>query len=156
MEHMLKTIFSNNKLCQKLSKIPGVGLISTTALVGELGKAHNFKNGRELSAYLGLVPRQNSSGGKNKLLGISKRGNKYLRTLLVHGARAVISSVDRSKDIRNNQFSKNKKLSEWLSNLRLRKNSNVAVVALANKMARICFVVLSTDQEYMPDLAANG
>ena len=135
--------------------ILGVGLISTTALVGELGNARNFKNGRELSAYLGLVPRQNSSGGKNKLLGISKRGNKYLRTLLIHGARAVMSSVDRSKDIKNNQFSKNKKLSEWFSELRLRKNSNVAITALANKIARICFVVLSTDQEYMSGSTSN-
>jgi transposase len=83
---MLKEVFINNKLCQKVSKIPGIGLISSTALVGELGNAANFKNGRELSAYLGLVPKQNSSGGKNKLLGISKRGNKYLRTLLIHAS----------------------------------------------------------------------
>lgn len=154
MEDMLKAVLNDNNLCQRLSKIPGVGLISTTALVGELGNASNFKNGRELSSYLGLVPRQNSSGGKNKLLGISKRGNKYLRTLLIHGARAVISSVDRSKDIKNNQFSQNKKLSKWLSNLRLRKNSNVAVVALANKMARICFVVLNKGEEYSANHAA--
>lgn len=151
MEDKLKVIFNNNQLCQKLSKIPGIGLISTTALVGELGNASSFKNGRELSAYLGLVPKQNSSGGKNKLLGISKRGNKYLRTLLVHGARAAISSFDRSKDISKNQLNKNKQLSSWLKNLRAKKNSNVAVVALANKLARICFVVLSKNQEYMPN-----
>lgn len=147
MEIMLKEISVNNKLCQKVVKIPGIGLISSTALVGELGNASNFKNGRELSAYLGLVPKQNSSGGKNKLLGISKRGNKYLRTLLIHGARSVANSIDRSKD--NSQFGKNKKLSEWFSDLRLRKNTNIAIVALANKIARICFVVLNKEPEYM-------
>jgi transposase len=151
METLLKGIFTNNKLCQKVAKIPGIGLISSTALVGELGNASNFKNGRELSAYLGLVPKQNSSGGKTKLLGISKRGNKDLRTLLIHGSRAVIQSMNRSKNIDNNQFSKNKRLSKWFLDLRLRKNSNIATVALANKIARICFVVLNKEQEYIPN-----
>lgn len=148
---MLKEIFANNKLCQKLSKIPGIGLVSSTALVGELGNASNFKNGRELSAYLGLVPKQNSSGGKTKLLGISKRGNKYLRTLLIHASRAAMNGMNRSKDINISQFYKNRKLSDWFLNLRLRKNANVAIVALANKIARICFVVLNKEQEYIPN-----
>jgi transposase len=151
MEWMLKDILYNNDLCKKLIKIPGIGIISSTALVAELGNASNFKNGRELSSYLGLVPKQNSSGGKNKLLGISKRGNKYLRTLLIHGSRAVMYSIDRSKNLQNSEFCKNKTLSKWLCNLRLRKNTNVAVIALANKIARICFVVLSKDQEYLPN-----
>ena len=146
---MLKEVFAKNKLCQKLIKIPGIGLISSTALVGELGNAANFKNGRELSAYLGLVPKQNSSGGKNKLLGISKRGNKYLKTLLTHGARAILQSLNRSKDINSNNFYKDKKLSHWFLDLKLRKNTNAAITALANKLARICFVVLNKEQEYM-------
>jgi len=144
----LQEILSNNKLCQKLIKIPGIGLISATALVGELGNASNFKNGRELSAYLGLVPKQNSSGGKNKLLGISKRGNTYLRTLLIHASRAAANSMNICKNIDNSQFRKNKKLSDWFLDLKLRKNSNVATVALANKLARICFVILNKEQEY--------
>lgn len=147
----LRQILSNNKLCQKLIKIPGIGLISSTALVGDLGNASNFKNGRELSAYLGLVPKQHSSGGKNTLLGISKRGNSYLRTLLIHASRSAVNSMNRVKDINNNQFKKNKKLSDWFLNLQVRKNSNVAVVALANKLARICFVVLSKEYEYEPN-----
>jgi len=148
IEIKLKEIAKNNKYCQKLQKIPGIGLISSTSLISELGNAKNFKNGRELSSYLGLVPKQSSSGGKNNLLGISKRGNKYLRTLLIHGSRAVMTSVDRSKNMQNNQFAKNKDLYNWFSNLRKRKNNNVAVVALANKIARICFVILNKDQEY--------
>lgn len=148
---MLKETFANNKLCQKVSKIPGIGLISSTALVGELGNASSFKNGRELSAYLGLVPKQNSSGGKNKLSGISKRGNKYLRTLLIHASRALVQGMNRSKDINNSQFYKNKKLSSWFLNLRLKKNANVATTALANKIARICFAVLNKEQEYSPN-----
>lgn len=151
VEVMLKEVFVNNKLCQKLIKIPGIGLISSTALVGELGNASNFKNGRELSAYLGLVPKQNNSGGKNKLLGISKRGNKYLRTLLIHASRAAMNGMNRSKDINSNKFYQNKKLSNWFLNLRLRKNVNVATTALANKIARICFVILNKEQEYIPN-----
>lgn len=147
---MLKETFTNNKLCQKVSKIPGIGLVSSTALVGELGNASNFKNGRELSAYLGLVPKQNSSGGKTKLLGISKRGNTYLRTLLIHASRSAVSGMDRSKEINNSQFCKNKKLSNWFLDLRLRKNANVATTALANKIARIAFCVLNKEQEYIP------
>lgn len=151
MEMMLKETLNNNNLCKKLIKIPGIGFISSTALVAELGNASNFKNGRELSSYLGLVPKQHSSGGKNKLLGISKRGNKYLRTLLIHGSRAVMHSIDRSKNLQNSEFCKNKNLSKWFCDLRLRKNTNVAVIALANKIARICFVVLNKDQEYLPN-----
>lgn len=153
VESMLRSVFTSNGLCQKVSKIPGIGLISSTALVGELGNASNFKNGRELSAYIGLVPGQNSSGGKNKLLGISKRGNGYLRCLLVHASRAVIQSIKRTKNIDNSQFCKNKKLSNWFMDLQLRKNTNVATVALANKIARICYAVLNKEQEYMPDFS---
>lgn len=147
---MLKEFFIKNELCQKLSKIPGIGIVSSTALVGELGNASNFRNGRELSSYLGLVPKQHSSGGKSKLLGISKRGNKYLRTLLIHCSRSAANSMQRSKNIENNILYKNQKLSNWFINLNSKKNSNLAIVALANKLTRICFAVLNKNQEYLP------
>ena len=111
----------------------------------------SFKNGRELSSYLGLVPRQHSTGGKQKLLGISKRGNKYLRTLLIHGARSILSTTKRreNKEHRTvSEFSRNKNLSNWFNELRARKEDNVAVVALANKLGRIFWAVLNKEEEY--------
>ena len=148
---MIKTIYDSNPLCQKLTKIPGIGIITATALVGEIGNGSNFKNGRELSSYIGLVPRQHSSGGKQRLLGISKRGNRYLRTLLIHGARSILSTTKRREQKAHkseSEFSKNIRLSNWFRELRLRKEDNVAVVALANKLGRICWAVLNKEESY--------
>ncbi|MGF6638477.1 transposase [Paraburkholderia sp. MM5496-R1] len=103
--------------------------------------AKNFDNARQLAAWIGLVPRQNSSGGKNVLLGISKRGDTYLRTLLIHGARSVICAFRRKKD----------KVDGWLGALLARRNPNVAAVALANKNARIVWAMLARDREFRPD-----
>ena len=88
----------DNELSQRLATIPGIGPITATALIGTIGNASMFKSGRELAAYLGLVPRQHSTGGRSTLLGISKRGDRYLRTLLVHGARALIWSITRGQE----------------------------------------------------------
>ena len=112
---------------RKLAQIPGIGPITASALVASVGDARNFENGRQLAAWLGLVPRQHSSGGKQTLLGISKRGDSYLRTLLIHGARSVIRVAER----------KAKHAGSWLSGLMGRRHKNVAAVALANKNARI-------------------
>ncbi len=121
----IKFIFEANEQCKKISEIEGVGPITATAIVSALTDTKLFKSGREFGAWLGLVPRQHSTGGKQTLLGISKRGDIYLRTLLVHGARAVIS---RSKN-------KTDRRSEWVNSLRERSGFNKACVALAIKNA---------------------
>ena len=120
---------------RKLAEITGIGPITATALVASIGDARSFKNGRQLAAWLGLVPKQHSSGGKSVLLGISKRGDSYLRTLLVHGARAVI------------RYAENKPTTTWLNKLLERRNKNIAAVALANKNARIVWALLTHDDQ---------
>lgn len=124
----------SDEACRRISEIPGVGLLTATAAVSVIGQAKNFRSGREFAAYLGLVPRQNSSGGKIRLGGISKRGDVYLRTLLIHGARAVISS--------------SKHLPERLRLLLTRRPTNVVAVALANKMARTIWALLAYGRTY--------
>ncbi len=132
----------NSALCQKIQAIDGVGPITATAMVAAVGDAKEFKNGRHLSAWLGLVPRQYSSGGKSRLQGISKRGDTYLRTLLIHGARIVLRYAIGKADAR----------SRWLQDLIARRGYNRAAVALANKNARVIQVLLShTDSYRLPD-----
>jgi transposase len=124
--------------CQRLQTIPGIGPVSASALVAAIGDVTQFKNGRQLAAWLGLVPREHSTGGKPRLLGISKRGDRYLRKLLVHGARATLRWVDTKSDDR----------SRWLKALIARRGKNRATVALANKNARIAWALLAHNQEY--------
>jgi transposase len=121
-----------------------VGPVIATALVATIGDGKQYRKGRDMAAALGLTPRQHSSGGKERLLGISKRGDAYLRCLLVHGAR---SAVRTAKD-------KDDRLSRWITNLQARRHSNVVAVALANKMARMAWVIMTRDVDYDPDLAA--
>jgi transposase len=125
---------------KRLLAIPGVGLLTATAAVAMVGDAKAFKNGREFAAYVGLVPRQSGTGGRVKLLGISKRGDTYLRTLLIHGARSVIGHA--------------KEPGPWLTNLLARRPHNTAAVALANKMARTIWALLAHDRTYQKDYAA--
>ena len=127
-----------NEDSRKLAQIPGIGPITASALVALIGDAKHFADGRQLAAWLGLVPRQHSSGGKQTLLGISKRGDTYLRTLLIHGARAVIRVAERKTD----------HVASWLAGLMGRRNKNVAAVALANKNARVVWALLAQDREY--------
>lgn len=127
---------------RKLMDIPGVGLLTATAAVATMGDAKTFKSGREFAAFLGLVPRQSGTGGRVKLLGISKRGDVYLRTLLIHGARSVI------------QHQKNN--APWLEKLLLRRPGNVVAVALANKMARTIWALLAHDRTFEKDYAASA
>jgi len=122
---------------QKLAKIPGIGPMTASATVASVGDARNFKSGRQLAAWLGIVPRQHSTGGKSTLLGISKRGDSYLRTLLIHGARAVIRVAERKADA-----------DPWLRNLLTRRHKNVAAVALANKNVRTIWALLAHDRDY--------
>jgi len=113
--------------------IPGIGALGATALLAAIGNGRQFQKARDLAAWLGLVPREYSTGGKQKLLGISKRGNRYVRKLLVHGARSCFRHLDRTRD----------RLGNWLDGLQARMHPNKAVVALAAKMARIVWVVLT-------------
>jgi transposase len=134
----IKTIFNNDKRCKKIDAIEGVGFLTATAIVAAISDAKLFKNGRELAAWLGLVPKQHSSGGEQRLLGISKRGDKYIRTLLVHGARSVVCRATNKEDPR----------SLWIKNIRKQRGMNKACVALANKNARIIWAILSKDEAY--------
>ncbi len=136
----IKNLFRSNEMCQRIGRIEGVGPITATALVAAIGDKSCFKNGRQFAAWLGLVPKQHSSGGKARLFGISKRGDRYLRTLLIHGARAVLSRAAGKTDAR----------SQWIGRMRERRHPNVVAVALANKNARIIWLLLSKDQEYRP------
>jgi len=143
MEVQMQGWHRSNALSRKLEKIPGIGPITASALVASIGDAKNFTNGRQLAAWLGLVPKQHSSGGKTNLLGNSKRGDTYLRTLLIHGARAVIRHAERKPDAQG-----------WLHQLIDRRNKNVAAVALANKNARIVWALLAREREFRSDYAA--
>ena len=119
--------------CQRIAEVPGVGKLTATAVVATVGDARTFRSGREFAAFLGLVPRQSGTGGRVKLLGISKRGDPYLRTLLIHGARTVLTNATRA----------GRTLDPWLKELLSRRPKNVAVVALANKMARTIWALLA-------------
>lgn len=128
-----------------LTTIPGVGLITAVSFVANIGNGSQFKNGRELSSWLGLVPKQYSTGGKQKLSGISKRGNKDLRTLLIHCARSLSANMKltNSKFLANSSY-----LSKWYQNLKNTKHNNVALIAMANKLARIIWAVSSRKEIY--------
>ena len=121
-----------------LLTIPGIGPLNATALVAAIGKAETFGRGRDLAAWMGLVPRQMTTGGKPKLLGISKRGNGYLRKMLIHGARAALPTLSKSETL----------LGSWLRGLTARAHVNTVVVALAAKLARIICAVLRTGQKF--------
>lgn len=123
---------------QRLQAIPGIGPLTASALVASVGDAKVFHNGRQFAAWLGLVPCQDSSGGKTNLLGISKRGDTYLRTMLIHGARSVLLSLKRHPD----------RAGGWLARLADRRNHNIAAVALANKNARIAWALLAHGRDY--------
>jgi transposase len=134
IERRLKVWHKEDKACQRIADIPGVGLLTATAAVAAMGDAKAFKSGREFAAWLGLVPRQTGTGGRVRLLGISKRGDTYLRTLLIHGARSVLTHA--------------KDPARWITELRQRRPLNVAVVALANKMARTIWALLAHERTY--------
>jgi transposase len=140
----LVAMAKTNDACRRLCEIPGIGALNATALVAAVSNGAAFAKGRDMAAWLGLTPREYSTGGKQRLLGISKRGNKYLRTLLIHGARAALPYLAMRQD----------GLGCWLRKLLERVHRNVAVVALANKLARIAWAVLNRSQPYRPKAAA--
>ena len=137
-DQKIEQIFRSNEACKRLAQIEGVGPLIATAAIATIGNPHHFKNGRQCAAWLGLVPRQSSSGGKTILLGISKRGDSYLRSLLVHGGRAVVAWLKDKKDPRSN----------WIREKEKTRGKNKTAVAVANKNARIIWKMLKTGENY--------
>lgn len=145
LEVQIKYWHQENEASQRLEAVPGIGPITASAIVASVGDAREFKNARQMAAWIGLVPKQNSSGGKQTLLGISKRGDTFLRTLLIHGARAAIRVAENKAEPDG-----------WLQKLMARRNKNIAAVALANKNARIVWALLVKDGIFRPDHTASA
>jgi transposase len=143
LDREISLIALNDPVAVRLQTLRGVGPMVATALIAAVGNAQQFANGRQMAASLGLTPRQCSSGNKQRLLGISKRGDSYLRSLLVHGARSAVYAARNKED----------RLSQWVTGLAARRHANVAAVALANKTVRIAWAMLRNETEYDPDWA---
>lgn len=131
---------AKDELAQRLMKVPGVGPLTATAVLATIADPRHFRSGRDFAANLGLVPREHSSGGKQRLYGITHRGDSYLRTLLIHGARSALRCAGNKTD----------RQLQWASSLAVRRNFNVAAVALANKMARVIWAILAHGRSYVP------
>jgi transposase len=145
LDQEITTIAASDPVAKRLQQLRGVGPLIATALVATVGDASQFSNGRQLAASLGLTPKQNSSGGKERLLGISKRGDCYVRCVLIHGARSMINSAKTKTD----------PLSLWVLRIAATRHPNVAAVALANKTARIAWAMIRHETDYQPALAAH-
>ncbi len=144
LDKQIAVVAQEDPMARRLQQLRGVGPLIATALVATIGDGKQYRKGRDMAAALGLTPRQHSSGGKDKLLGISKRGDAYLRCLLVHGARSAIRTAKEKDD----------RLSCWINNLQARRHSNVVAVALANKMARMAWAMMTKGVDYDPELSA--
>jgi transposase len=145
LEVQIRLWHGQNEQSRKIEKIAGIGPLSASAYVATVGDAKSFKNARQVPAWLGIVPRHEGTGGKVKMGSISKRGDVYLRTLLIHGARAVIRHVERKPE----------QADEWLKKLIARRNKNIAAVALAAKNARIAWALLAHERSYERDYVAK-
>lgn len=143
LEREIEQWHRSSDVSKRLETIPGIGPITASALVASAGDPRNFKNARQFAAWIGLVPHQNSSGGKTQLLGISKRGNVYLRTLLIHGGRAMAQLARTRAD----------RATTWLGKLVSRRHHNVAAVAMANKNARLAWALLTSGKAFDPEHA---
>ena len=144
LDYEIEGIAQSDPVAKRLQQLRGVGPLIATALVAAVGHAEQFANGRQMAASLGLTPKQHSSGGKDRLLGISKRGDAYLRSILIHGARSVIRTAKHKDD----------RLSQWVTSLAARRHPNVAAAALANKTARIAWAMLRHGTDYQADRIA--
>jgi transposase len=143
LDQQIAVVARENQTARRLQKIRGIGPLIATALVSTVGDGKQYRKGRDMAAAIGLTPRQHSSGGKERLLGISKRGDSYLRCLLVHGGRSAMRTAKNKDD----------RLSRWIINLQGRRHDNVAAVAMANKLARLAWVIMSKGVDYDPDFA---
>jgi len=144
LDHEINKIADSHPAAKRLQQLRGVGPMIATALVAAVGDARQFANGRQMSASLGLTPKQHSSGNKDRLLGITKRGDSHLRCLLIHGARSALYAAKGKED----------RLSLWVTQIAARRHPNVAAVALANKTVRIAWAMLTHDSDYHPDRMA--
>ena len=138
VERSIRILGSQHEVVRRLETVPGIGYLSATALFGAVGDAKQYKNGRQLAAWMGLVPRQFSSGGKQRLFGITKRGDKYLRKLLVHGARSITTRAEHKPQPQDH----------WLNELRVRRGKFRSYVAQANKTARIAWAIMAKGEVY--------
>ena len=138
IEKELRAVYAASEPCQRIAAVEGIGLLTATAIVAAMSDGKVFQNGRQFAAWLGLVPKQHSSGGRPRLLGISKRGDPYLRTLLIHGARSVVYRACRKKDVR----------SVWIVDKQRRLGTTRACVAVANKNARIVWSLIARGEHY--------
>jgi transposase len=143
MDAEVDRIAKSNPMAQRLQQLRGVGPLIATALVASVGNGEQFSQGRQMAAALGLTPRQHSSGGKARLLGISKRGDPYLRSILIHGARSTVAHAKHKED----------RLSRWMTGLAERRHLNVAAVALANKTVRMAWAMMRNESDYDPEHA---
>ena len=143
LDREIERLANSNEVTKRLQQLRGVGAMVATALVATVGNADQYHKGRQMAASLGLTPKQHSSGGKDRLLGITKRGDVYLRTLLIHGARSVVTHAKHRDD----------RLSRWVTGIATRRHPNVAAVALANKTARMAWAMLRNETNYDPDFA---
>jgi transposase len=141
LDKQIAVIAQENPTAKRLQQLRGVGPLIATALVATVGDGKQYRNGRDMAAALGLTPRQHSSGGKDRLLGITKRGDAYLRCLLVHGARSAVRTAKDKED----------RLSRWIINLQSRRQANVVAIAMANKMARMAWAMMTKGVDYDPD-----
>ena len=142
IDQQLARVAAEHPIAQRLQQIPGVGVLTATALVGAVGHIHAFRRGREFASWLGLTPRESSTGGRRYLGGISKRGDVYLRCLLTHGARAVLLTAQRTAPHRLTR------LQQWAVTTAARRGHNKAAIAVANKMARIIWAVWHRDVDF--------
>jgi len=145
MDKLIKLLAENNENCVRLQQLRGVGPMISTAMVATVGDARQYHRSRQMAAAIGITPKQHSSGDKDRLLGISKRGDVYLRTLMIHGARAVVASANNKDD----------RLSRWVTGIATKRHPNVAAVALANKTARMAWAMLRHKTDYDPDFAIS-
>ena len=150
MDQHIKKCAQNDEQCQRLQEINGMGPLTAMALVSNVGDAKQFKNGRQMAAYLGLTPKEYSSGGKQRLSGITKRGNRQVRTLLVLAAHAAILGITRRKVDKHGQPIRLSRLDRWILALKDKIGMFKATVALANKMSRIAWVILAKEEHFNP------
>ena len=143
MDQTIKQLADNNADCVRLQQLRGVGPMTSTAMSTTVGDARQYQKSRQMAAAIGITPKQQSSGDRDRLLGISKRGDVYLRTLMIHGARAVVARAKHKDD----------RLSRWVTGIAMRRHPNVAAVALANKTARMAWAMLRNETDYDPDFA---
>ncbi len=145
MDKLIQRLAENHADCVRLQQLRGVGPMIATAMVATVGDARQYHKSRQMAAAIGITPKQHSSGGKDRLLGITKRGDVYLRTLMIHGARAVVARAKHQDD----------PLSRWVTEIATRRHPNVAAVALANKTARMAWAILRNKTDYDPDFAMS-